>query len=126
MSWENDDATGDEMLLVEAARNRDTKSLSSFLQSGINVNREQVDKGLIASVANGHEKCVELLIKAGADVNTVAGDGEPVLMKAVKRGHDGCVKELMEAGADVKGIVTAVASQGLYFCLESLIKGGPV
>ena len=34
-------------------------------------------------------------------MNTVTGDGEPVLMKAVKRGHDGCVKELMEAGADV-------------------------
>ena len=124
MSRENDDVTGDEMPLMEAARNGDAKSLSSLLQSRINVNGEQADKGLIASVANGHEKCVELLIKAGADVNTVAGDGEPVLMTAVKRGHDGCVKELIEAGADVKGVVTAVASQGLYSCLESLIKGG--
>ena len=45
-------------------------------------------------------------------------------MTAVKRGHDDCMKELIEAGADVKGVVTAVASQGLYSCLESLVKGG--
>ena len=40
MSREHDDATGDEMPLVEAARNGDFKSLSSLLQSGINVNRQ--------------------------------------------------------------------------------------
>ena len=90
----------------------------------MNTEQANLDKGLLASAANGHEKCVELLIKAGADVNTAAGDGKSVLMTAATRGHDGCVKELIEAGADVKSVVTSAAEQGLYSCLESLIKIG--
>ena len=50
---------------------------------------------------NGHIKCVEALIKAGADVNATNKDDMSALMKTALEGHGNCVQTLITAGADV-------------------------
>ena len=47
------------------------------------------------------KECVELLIKAGGDVNAQTDSGISALMKASENGYDGCIKLLLKAGADV-------------------------
>ena len=49
----------------------------------------------------GHNKCVELLIKTGADVNKWCGDRPPPLLFAAKYKRHECVRTLIRAGADV-------------------------
>ena len=58
---------------------------------------------LLRAADNGHLKCMELLIKAGAAVNTPQNVeyGETSLMKAAKEGHVKCVELLLKSGADV-------------------------
>ncbi|KAK4699909.1 uncharacterized protein P7C70_g6345, partial [Phenoliferia sp. Uapishka_3] len=60
----------------------------------------QLENALIA----GHVGVVELLAKAGADVNTKNRSGIPLLFEAVEQGHE-MVKALQEAGAsiDIRG-----------------------
>ena len=47
------------------------------------------------------DKCVDLFIKSGADVNKQNKDGQTALMLAARGGHDKCVDLLIQAGADV-------------------------
>ena len=47
------------------------------------------------------KECVEIFIKAGANVNAQTDYGISVLMKASENGYEECVKLLLEAGADV-------------------------
>ena len=56
---------------------------------------------LILSAENGHNECVELLIKVGADVNKKDTLGRTPLMAAVESGHHECADLLIQAGADV-------------------------
>ena len=64
---------------------------------------------------NGHVKCVNSLIEAGADVNAVDEmpppwvtwilgiyGGNTALMQAAKLGNGGCLEMLLKAGAYVK------------------------
>jgi hypothetical protein len=53
----------------------------------------------VASV-RGHDKIVELLISAGANVNKLASDGISALVGAVTKGSTGCVRVLVTNGAD--------------------------
>jgi hypothetical protein len=53
---------------------------------------------LMIALANGHEGCVRLLLKSGANVN----EGYPTaLMNASEWGREGCVRLLLEFGANV-------------------------
>ena len=58
---------------------------------------------LLRAAGSGHFECMELLIKAGAAVNTPQNVeyGETPLMKAAKEGHVKCVELLLKSGADV-------------------------
>ena len=54
------------------------------------------------AAANGHSKCVQILIKKGADVNQSDGNDTTALMSAAHLGHRRCMLLLLGAGADVK------------------------
>ena len=56
---------------------------------------------LTKAADKGYNGCVEELIKAGADVNSVDLDGDTALMCAAITGKGHCVSTLIEAGADV-------------------------
>ena len=70
-----------------------------LLRSGANVqaaNRYGVAP-LVLACANGSDRMVDLLLKAKADPNTAAGDGETVLMTASRTGNAAAVKLLIAA-----------------------------
>ena len=52
---------------------------------------------LIFAAGDGHDSCVNLLLKAGADVNIVAGNSYTytALSKAAENGHSACLKVLL-------------------------------
>ena len=59
---------------------------------------------LVHSAARGHPECVNICLKAGANVNKQFEKGysnDTVLMKASEKGHLQCVKLLIKEGADV-------------------------
>ena len=56
---------------------------------------------LIAAVEYNQDHCVEILIKAGADVNKVSQYLDTPLTVAVKKRNQKHFKMLLEAGADV-------------------------
>ena len=59
------------------------------------------ETGLISAAQSGHDKCVDILIKAEADVNGQNETGNTALVLAARYGHDKCVELLIKAGADV-------------------------
>eukprot|EP00808_Paulinella_micropora_P019350 g17535.t1 len=63
---------------------------------------------LMLAAWKGHAKCVDLLLRYGAEVNCVDVDGESSLDRAVKAGHSDCVELLCQAGAalDVAGRIS--------------------
>ena len=60
-----------------------------------------VNTPLINAVSNGHERCLNALIKTGADVNYANTEGSTALMAAAFFGHDKYVAAFIQAGADV-------------------------
>ena len=56
---------------------------------------------LMLASRNGHDKCVEILLEAGADVNKSNADGVTALMHAATTGYANCIEKLLLAGADV-------------------------
>ena len=56
---------------------------------------------LHVAVYEGFDKCVNVLIEAGADVNEVPDSREPAVITAVRKGYPKCVAALVAAGADV-------------------------
>ena len=55
----------------------------------------------MCAASNGQDVCVDLLLKAGADVNTSDGLNLTAVIKASQAGHEKCVNLLVNAGADV-------------------------
>ena len=77
---------------------------------------------LAAAVENGHDKCVDLLVKAGADTKS---SWDP-LFAAVRNDYDKCLNILVEGGADVNipydeegSLVMVAAKYGYAKCLDS-------
>ena len=56
---------------------------------------------LTVAVANGNDECVDILLKAGADVNNTIPYINSPLMIAVEKANPKCFKILLEAGADI-------------------------
>ena len=56
---------------------------------------------LINAVSRGEDKCAELLVAGGADVNIQDTNGFTALIWAAHRGQDKCAEILIAAGADV-------------------------
>ena len=86
---------------------------------------------LLLACRFGFPKCVDLLLKAGADVNMKGAANLTPLTQAVKHDHDGCLDLLIQVGADVNKAEytgrTPVASAAFYGsrkCLKKLLTAG--
>ena len=55
----------------------------------------------INAAADGHHKCLDLLIKANADINIKNNRGFTALIYAANKGHHKCVDLLIKANADI-------------------------
>lgn len=96
--------------------------------------RYVMDTSLISSCTKGHASIVELLIKAGVDVN--CGDLQTPLMVACYQGHLNIVDMLIKAGADVNlhkqlpfhiyTPLTFACEMGHVKVVEMLIKTGAI
>jgi len=89
------------------------------------------DKALILAVDNGHDKCLDLLIKAGADKNASDKESYSALIASAQGGYEKCLTLLLDAEAnknaktkwgDTALIVAAANSRSN--CVELLIKAG--
>ena len=57
---------------------------------------------LRAAACMGKLKCLEVLLQAGADVNSIDIHRNTALIKAIKWNQEQCVNRLIQAGADVE------------------------
>ena len=69
--------------------------------------RTKTVTAILAAAANGHVRCVKLLIEAGADPNIGGVYQDTAIMSAVSNGHLECLKVLIEAGVDVNAKETS-------------------
>jgi hypothetical protein len=115
----------DDMLeaLWAAVRNGDTKTITTLLDQGTDVNAKNKIgvTALWIAAGKGKQNVVELLVRHGADVN--ARDGiwyQTPLSSAVAEGNAEVVKFLIRSGAtctpatDGKRVVACFGSEGLY------------
>ncbi len=82
-----------------------TDSIAVLLDNGAEVNRpanKLEETPLMLAAATGQARVVELLLKAGADVNTISSKGATALMLAAESGFPQIVSRLIESGADVQ------------------------
>ena len=80
--------------------------------------------GVDKLVDHSHEKCVELLIQAGADINSRTAYRYTALTFATQNDHDKCVELLVAEGADVNEALVNAARSGSERCLDLLVKLG--
>mmetsp|Transcript_13701 Transcript_13701/g.31604 ORF Transcript_13701/g.31604 Transcript_13701/m.31604 type:complete len:911 (-) Transcript_13701:444-3176(-) len=83
--------------LFVAASAGDKRILEVILDSGCKVNMKSGEHCALSLTAqNGHEACMEILIKRNADVHIRNSQGETPLMLACKYGRLACVKMLVD------------------------------
>ena len=123
---------GDEML-DRASEAGHYTCLAAVLKTGAAVtSRDWTDIALMSAAKRGQNKCVEVLIAAGADVNHKDTSGWSVLMMAAQNGHSKCVEVFITAGVDVnyaKEKNTALieaALNGQEKCVGLLMRAGAV
>ena len=132
--------------LYHSAYNTNFDMIQILLTAGANVNRRdsEGESPLISAVRTtylslNHKleqpervKCVNVLIKAGADVNAETRYGETALTCTGLLGYVKCMKSLIEAGADVNhsaikdGVptVSAVSNIGHYMRFDRVMNEG--
>ena len=100
--------------LVEGARKGQLSNVQTELAKGADPNCKD-EKGytpLIRAAGEGYVAVVEVLIKSGADVDTI-GDYKSPLVEAVTHGHQDCARMLLEHGALVDLVVEPSKHTGL-------------
>ena len=102
----------------------------NLLNSGLGFISLQMEASLMEAVNLGHEKCVETLIEAGADVNTVDHHGNTPVSESATSNRVNCLKLLIRAGADVNkwnktgGTPLLRATFKQNSCVQLLIEAG--
>ena len=99
-------------------------------RANVNCRTEQKHVTPLMFVANkGNKENLQVLIKAGADVNRQTKQGTTALLFAVDKGYIGCVRVLIQSGANVntrndKGFTALIqaANNGDAKCLNLLIE----
>lgn len=79
--------------------------IALLLAAGAEVNtptNKLEETPLMLAAATGQARVVELLLKAGADVNIISAKGATALMLAADSGFPQIVRRLIEAGADMQ------------------------
>ena len=94
---------------------------------------------LIKAAENGNNQAVDLLIRAGADVNKLNDLKFTALIRAAANGNENCVSSLVQAGADVNFVnprgMSALMCVGTYVtmfhkdrnyaaCSKTLLRSG--
>ncbi|WOG28632.1 ankyrin repeat domain-containing protein [Endozoicomonas sp. 8E] len=90
--------------LMLASNEGDEVIVDRLIKAGADVNTARTEDGatpLFIAVSRGYFKCVELLIKDEADLNTRFRDGNTLLLIAASRGSSGSVELLIKNGADL-------------------------
>ena len=74
------------------------------------------ETALICASRWGHDKCVEMLLNAGANIEAASMYGNTALSDAAWGGHEKCLELLIKAGADVKNstALSRAAMVGLW------------
>ena len=93
-----------EKLTLEAARQGDTKTIASYLQSGFdaNITTRRGDTPLILAAYYGHAETVAAILKhPAAKVDLVNKMGFTALTGSAFQGHDAVTKALIKGGANV-------------------------
>ena len=89
--------------LLYAAYHGDTATVHALLDAGEDADEQPDRRGwtaLTRAVDGGHREIVDTLLRAGADVNHRAGNGNTPLMRAAMYGRTEIARALLEAGAD--------------------------
>ena len=101
--------------LANAVVDKDLNTLDSLLQTGIDVNITEEDRGatvlLIASSFKDYEDVVSFLISRGADINFRGKDGRTPLIWAAGNSLESS-KMLLENGADVNSALISKNAAG--------------
>ena len=129
--------TRDSEAVMHAALTGDTARLRALLRDGAEVNGGQPDgvscgeTPLMIAAEMGNLQCMDILIKAGADVNSKAQGGHTALNVAVWRNNVKAVNKLARAGADVNSVnlyrrtaLFHAARHGYHQCVKVLIEAG--
>jgi len=90
----------------------------------------EADALLISAAGNGEKRRVQLLLSAGADVNTSDQNGYTPVMRAAENGHLSVVKVLVAAGANVnvsqggESLLMKIVANGDLLTAERLVAAG--
>ncbi|HEX4878362.1 MAG TPA: ankyrin repeat domain-containing protein [Limnobacter sp.] len=93
------DSRGDTPLMIAAARNKPDQ-LAALLQQGANVDRAGQWSALHYAAAAGSTSCIELLVKAKANLNAQSENGTTPLMMAARQGREDATRLMLRLGAD--------------------------
>lgn len=96
VKWRMSDQTEPEPRLHALIRRQDLKAIGAALEGGADPNALHIAAGLPDAAATA---IIELLIKAGADVNALA-DGRAPLRIAAEKGNPALARLLLKRGAD--------------------------
>ncbi len=123
--------------LHRAVRDGDHETVIQLLQQGADVNAASTLNAvtaLILAATRGHEQIIDVLLDAGATVNTPDRADSTALMYAASKGHVGIVKKLLQRNAAVNKsspkdyldstALTLAAANGHDAVLELLLKAG--
>ena len=90
--------------LLAAAHGTDSRVVAALLKANADANAQDTLIGstpIMDASLHGRDLSVQILLAAGADVNTRSKTGKTALHLAAINGHTGVVKLLLAAGADV-------------------------
>ena len=120
-----------ENALHYAAYNDEVECLGKVLTT-LNINHTNSNglTALSSACQRGFPKCVDLLLKAGANVNIPVKDKSTALMEAATYDYLECVKLLLTAGADVNfttsewSAIHLASANANHRCVDALLSAG--